>query len=108
MRVLLDHGTPHGFVSSLPGHSVSECKTFGWHELENGDLLDAAEAAGFEVFLTTDKGIRYQQNLSGRKIAIVVLGRSRWSVVRPMLAEVDAAINAAAPGSFVEVAVPDR
>jgi hypothetical protein len=108
MRVLLDHGTPHGIVSDLPGHIVSECKTFGWEELENGDLLDAAEAAGFDVFVTTDKGIRYQQNFSVRKIAIVVVGRSRWSLVLPMLSEVAAAVSAAKPGSFIEVNIPDH
>jgi len=108
MRVLLDHGTRHGFVSSLPGHSVSECKTFGWHELKNGDLLDAAEAAGFEVFVTTDKGIPYQQNLWVRKIAVIVLGRSSWHLVRPMLSEVAAAVGAAKPGSFIEAGIPDR
>jgi hypothetical protein len=99
MRVLLDHGVPFGFVSSLPGHRVSEFKTFGWQELENGALLDAAQAAGFEVFPTTDKGIRHKQNLLWRKIAIVVLGRSSWRLVRQMLREVAAAISAAEPGS---------
>jgi hypothetical protein len=76
--------------------------------LENGDLLNKAEAAGFEVLVTTDKNIRYQQNLTGRKIAIVVLGRGRWSLIKPHVAEVVAAVDRATPGSFAEVDVPDE
>jgi hypothetical protein len=56
-------------------HTVTEARARGWDELENGALLNAAEAAGFDVLLTTDKNLSYQQNLSGRKIAIVVLGQ---------------------------------
>jgi len=64
-------------------------------DAENGLLLDAAEAAGFELLLTTDKNIRYQQNLAGRRIAIVVLGQARWPIVRIHVARVVAAVNAA-------------
>ncbi len=70
-------------------------------------MLGAAEAAGFEVLLTTDKNIRYQQNLTGRTIAIVVLGKGRWQLIRPMLEMVRAAVNAATPGSYTEVEIPD-
>lgn len=61
---------------------VTEARARGWEELENGELLKQAEAAGFEVLVTTDKNIRYQQNLKGRKIAIVVLGQGRWTLIR--------------------------
>ena len=64
------------------------------------------EAAGFEVLLTTDKRIRYRQNLAGRTIAIVVLGQGRWSLIKPRVAEVVAAVNAAKPGSYAEVDTP--
>ena len=74
--------------------------------MKNGDLLTAAEKAGFEVLLTSDKNIRYQQNLGGRKIAIVVLTIGRWEPVRRMLAEIATAVNAATPGSYTEVAIP--
>ncbi len=73
---------------------------------ENGELLAAAEAAGFEVLLTTDKNIRYQQNLSERKIAIVVLGQQQWPKLRAHVRLVVEAVNAAAPGSYVEVNFP--
>jgi hypothetical protein len=107
MRVLLDTGAPRGIAPALHGHTVTESRSLGWDELKNGDLLDAAESARFEVFVTTDKNIRYQQNLSKRKISIVVLGRGRWRLIRPMLSQVVAAVDAATPGSFSEVGIDD-
>jgi len=59
MRVLFDNGTPRGIARELVGHTVKEAREQGWDRMRNGELLDAAEAAGFEVLLTTDKGIRY-------------------------------------------------
>ena len=78
----------------------------GWDTLRNGELLDAAEAAGFELLLTTDRNIRYQQNLTSRRIAIVVLSKARWRLIRAMLPEIAAAVNAATPHSFAEVEIP--
>ena len=83
-------------------------KDLGWDTLSNGELLKVAEEAGFEVLVTTDKNIRYQQNLSGRKIALVVLGNPRWLVVRLYVQRVVNAVNAATPGSFTEVDIPDQ
>ena len=74
--------------------------------MENGELLTLAEAAGFDVLVTTDKNLGYQQNLAGRKIAIVVLGLGRWSVMKRHVAQIVAAVNAATPGSFAEVEIP--
>jgi hypothetical protein len=88
MRILFDNGTPRGVAVGLPDHIVEEARSRGWDTLRNGELLDAAEAAGFDVFLTTDRNIRYQQNLTGRKIAIVVLGKGRWRLIRNRLAAV--------------------
>jgi hypothetical protein len=65
-----------------------------------------AEAAGFEVLVTTDKNIRYQQNLRGRKIAVVVIGYGRWTLIKPHVAQLVAAVNAATPGSYVVVDIP--
>jgi len=78
----------------------------GWDRLSNGELLTAAEQAGFELLLTTDKNIRYQQNLAGRKIAIVVLGTSQWPVLRLHVQRVAAAVNTVTPGSYTEVDIP--
>jgi hypothetical protein len=104
--VLFDHGTPRGIVRSLIGHTVKQAKAQGWDTLRNGDLLDAAEAAGFDVLVTTDKNIQYQQNLTGRKIAIVVLGNQQWPVLRLHVERVVAAVNEATPGSLIVVEIP--
>jgi hypothetical protein len=69
MRILLDHGTPSGIATALAEHEVTEAIERGWDRISNGELLTKAEAEGFELMLTTDKNIRYQQNLRGRKIA---------------------------------------
>jgi hypothetical protein len=106
MRILFDHGTPGPLIPFLPGHSVTKAKAAGWDRLANGALLNAAEAAGFEVLLTTDKNMHYQQNLTGRKISIVVLGNAQWPVLRCYVEKVVAAVDAAAPGSYTEVDIP--
>jgi hypothetical protein len=108
MRILFDHGTPSGITAALPGHDVTEAIERGWDRVSNGELLSAAEAAGFDVLLTTDKGIRYQQNLKGRKIAIVVLGNSTWRIVRTHLARIARVVDEAKPGSYAEVDIPFR
>lgn len=97
---------PSGIARSLAGHEVTEAVERGWERVSNGELLTKAEAAGFELLLTTDKKIRYQQNLKGRKIAIVVLGNSAWRMARKYLDRIVAAVNAATPGSYAEVEIP--
>jgi hypothetical protein len=107
MLVLFDNGTPRTLARFLiDHHTVTEARSRGWQELSNGELLNQAEAAGFEVLITTDKNISYQQNLSGRRIALVVLGQGRWRLIMPHVARVVAAVNAATPGSYVEVEIP--
>ena len=67
MRILLDQGVPRGLVLSFRNsHQVTEARKLGWEEISNGDLISLAEGAGFELLLTTDKNVRYQQNLVGR------------------------------------------
>ena len=106
MRILFDHGTPSGIARSLTGHEVTEAIELGWHKISNGELLKAAETGGFDLLLTTDKRIRYQQNLTSRKIALVVLGNSTWRVVRLYLDRVVLAVSTATPGSYTEVEIP--
>jgi hypothetical protein len=106
MLILFDHGVPAPLVPYLIDHNVVKARDRGWDRLSNGDLLAEAERAGFEVFLTTDKNIRYQQNLVGRRIAVVVLSTPRWPLVRLHTSEILAAVNAAMPGSYVEVGIP--
>lgn len=106
MLILLDNNAPRGLVRALAGHAVTEARARGWAALKNGDLLNVAEQAGFDVMVTSDKNIKYQQNLKGRKIALVVLDRGRWGSVRRRLAEIAAAVDAATPGSYTEVDIP--
>ena len=106
MRVLFDNGTPRGVGAALTDHIVEEARAHGWDTFRNGELLDAAEAAGFDVFVTTDRNLRYQQNLAGRKIAIIVLGNGRWRLIRNRLPIIGAAVAAAAPGSVAEIEIP--
>lgn len=90
----------------LPTHEVLTAFEQGWSTLRNGELLLAAEAGGFDVFLTTDTNLRYQQILANRAIAIVVLGKARWPRIKPVIARVAAAVDAATPGSYTEVDIP--
>jgi len=106
MLILFDHGTPWGIARFLLGHTVTRAKQRGWDTLSNGDLLAEAERAGFDVFLTADKNIQYQQNLGGRRIAVVVLSTPQWPLVRLHTLKIVAAVNAAMPGSYVEVQIP--
>jgi hypothetical protein len=80
--ILFDHGTPKGLVRALSEHTIHTAQSRGWAALTNGALLDAAEGAGFQVLLTTDRRIRHQQNLAARRIALVVLTGST-SVLLP-------------------------
>ena len=103
MFVLFDHGTPKGLVRVLSGHTVHTAQSKGWDTL----MLNAAEVAGFEVLLTTDRRIRYQQNLAARRIALVVLtGGTRWSRARQHADRIVAAVASATPGSYTEVEIP--
>jgi hypothetical protein len=106
MLILFDNGTPAPLRYALKGHVVVEAIERGWDRLANGELIAAAEAAGFELLLTTDKNIRYQQHLTGRTIAFVVLGNQQWPTLRRYIERVVAAVNAATPGSYTEVDVP--
>ena len=107
MLILFDHGTPKGLIRALSGHTVHTAQAKGWDTLSNGALLNAAEEAGFELLLTTDRRIRHQQNLRVRRIALVVLtGSTRWSRVRQHGDRIAAVVASATPGSYSEVEIP--
>jgi hypothetical protein len=106
MLILFDNGVPRNLARFLAGHPVEEARARGWDKLSNGELIDSAERAGFEVLVTADKNIRYQQNLRVRKIALVVLGHQQWPMVKLVAEQIVAAVNTAEPGSYVEVDVP--
>ena len=106
MRILFDQATPVPIRPFLKGHTVRTAAQEGWDRLSNGELLNVAAAAGFDVLLTTDKNMRYQQNLAGRKIAVVVLGLQQWPSLQPHVHLVVKAVNAAVPGSYTEIDLP--
>jgi hypothetical protein len=102
MRILFDQGVPRGVTASLRDHEVIEARKLAWERISNGELLKLAEEAGFDLLVTTDKNVRYQQNLAERKISIVVLGNSPWWLVRQHLNRIASAVNEATPGSYDE------
>jgi len=106
MRILFDQGTPVPISRYLAEHTVGISADLGWARLRNGDLLAIAEQSGYELLLTTDKNLRYQQNLKERKIAIVVIGHSQWPGLEPHVQRVVEAVHAAVPGSYAEVDIP--
>ncbi len=108
MRVLFDQGTPVPIRKALAGHVVKTAREQGWSTLANGNLLDAAEEAGFDVLLTADTNLPYQQNLEGRKLAVVILSKNRWSLVRPLIGQIVASVNAAKPGTFTVIEIPKK
>ena len=106
MRVLFDQGTPDPLRESLTLHRVSTAYERGWSKLRNGELLDAAEREAYEVLVTTDTSLKYQQNLTDRRIGIVVLLSTSWPRIQRVIPAVVAAIDAAVPGSYSEVEIP--
>ena len=103
MLVLFDQGTPAPLRHALVGHLVETAYERGWSSLKNGELIAAAESAGFEVFVTTDKNLKYQQNLANRSMAIVVLQTTSWPRIQRALPRVVATVEASVKGSYHEV-----
>lgn len=104
----MTNGTPNPISRSLVGHEVAFARRISWHEFKNGELLQKAEEAGYDLLLSTDKNLRYQQNLAGRKIAVVILENQQWPDVRLHLDRIVSAVNASTPGSYTEVDIPHR
>jgi len=103
MKVLLDENLPHKLRAHLAHHETATVAYLGWGGLKNGELLTAAEDVGFEVFVTGDRALAYQQNLGARKIAIVSLSANNWPIIKNHVALIASAIDTARPGSFVRV-----
>ena len=103
MKILFDTCVPRPLRRELPSHSVVRAQEQGWGELRNGDLLNVAEHAAFDLFVTSDKNLRYQQHLSGRRIAILVLPSNAWPTLREMASAIAAAVDAMQPGEYREI-----
>jgi hypothetical protein len=104
--VLFDQGTPEPLRRSLTHHEVATAYERGWAKLKNGELLNAAEAEGFAVLVTTDSNLRYQQNLAARRIAVVVLSAASWPRIQRAAGSVVRAVDGATVGSYTEVEIP--
>ncbi len=105
MKVLFDQGTPRPLRRHLKGHEVKTSAQMAWSLLDNGRLLEAAEEE-FDVFVTTDKNLKYQQNLRGRRLAILVLPTPAWRIVQQRTAEILQAITSLQPGEYRELVWP--
>jgi hypothetical protein len=103
LKVLFDQNAPRPLTRFLANHQVIRAAELDWSELKNGDLLRAAEEAGFDVLVTTDRNLAYQQNLKDRKLAIVVLPSGQWPEVEPHVPLIVAAIDNAQSGGFVDL-----
>ena len=102
MKVLFDQGTPRPLRRHLAAHEVKTAAEMGWSALDNGSLLRAADAQ-FDVLVTTDKNLRYQQNLTGRHLAIIVLQEPTWNTVRQHADEILRAVESMKPGDYLEL-----
>lgn len=104
MRILLDESVPQKLRLLIgDGHGVETTAFRGWSGLKNGALLEAAEGAGFDLFLTADQELAYQQNLAGRRIAVIVLGTNNWSVIRERVDVIEEAIERVGAGGYLFV-----
>jgi hypothetical protein len=99
-QVLLDHCVPRPFGSLLVACVVATAAERGWAQLKNGELLDAAQAAGFDVLITADKNLRYQQNLAQRRIAVIELPTNRLRLVAAYAPQVNAFLTSIPPGGY--------
>ena len=106
MLILLDHCAPGPMRAYLPGHIVHTAAGMGWDLRPDGEVLTLAEAHGYELLISVDQDIQYQQNLTVRQIAILVLKPNDWSLIRPRIDDINAAISRIQPGEYIEVDIP--
>jgi hypothetical protein len=110
LRVLFDKNVPYSLRRHLIGYQVQTADDEGWGQISNGELIGCAEKAGYQIILTCDQNIQYQQNMARRKISMVVLGSNIWPSIQPRIAEIMAALKRVSPGSFefIEIAPPPK
>jgi hypothetical protein len=107
LRILFDNNVPVGVRAFLPKHEVRTILEMNWSpRIKNGELLEAAQQAAFDILVTSDQNIRYQQNLGNLSLALVVLGSNIWNVVRIHKAAIAAAVDKATPGSYQTIIMP--
>jgi predicted nuclease of predicted toxin-antitoxin system len=106
VKVLVDECVPLKLVRLLTGHTFTTAVEKGWGGLENGRLIARAEPE-FDLFLTADRNLQYQQNLQGRKLAVLLLSTNHWPTLKPHAALVQAALNRILPGEFLRLEIPN-
>ena len=106
MRILLDHNTPAPLRYALGGHQVETAYERGWAELQNGDPIAEAESAGFDLSITKDQGIQYQEDWAVRSIALLVLSTNGWTQLRRFKERILEVVDSMRPSMRVELEVP--
>ena len=107
MRVLFDECVPHPLGRLLADHEVKTAQDMGWDRMKNGELIRRAEVEGFDVFVTGDRNLQYQQNLQGRRIALLILSTNHWPALKKGAALVHSAISLVRPGQYIELEIPE-
>jgi PIN like domain len=105
VKILFDANTPAPLARFLRGHEVVRADELSWQGLENGALLDAAEQAGFDLLLTCDQSVRYQQNFTSRKLALVILTSNHWPTLRGIAARIATVVDFVQTGQIVRIDV---
>jgi len=103
MRILFDQGTPVPLRRSLHPHKVDTASEMGWSSLTNGELISAAEKNGFDAMITTDQSLKYQQNLSQRKLGIIVLKTTSWPRIRSGISRITKGVNSIPSSGYLEI-----
>ena len=105
MKILFDQGTPVPLRDRLLGHEIHTAYERGWSQMRNGELLDAAEQQGYDVLITTDRHLKHQQDLSSRKLAILVLLSASWPKIQQRTDEIQEAVRSVVVGAYVEIEI---
>ena len=105
MRILFDQGTPVPLRRHLTPHVVDTAFERGWSALQNGELLDVAEQEGYDLLMTTDQNLRYQQHLADRQLDIIMLLSTSWPRIQLKIVTIQAAVERIMPGGYQEITI---
>jgi hypothetical protein len=105
MRILFDQGTLVPLRQHLISHLVDTAFERRWSTLRNGELLDVAEHERYDLLITTDQNLRYQQQLAARQLAIIVLLSTSWPRIQRRIEAIQAAVERVVPGGYEEIAM---
>jgi predicted nuclease of predicted toxin-antitoxin system len=100
LRILFDQNVPRALGRYLEPHPVTRSAERDWQELKNGDLIETAESASFDLLVTCDQNLEHQQTVAGRRVAILALSTNNWPLLRVHAAEIAEAVSLAMPGTY--------